>query len=335
MRMRLWWVLAAVLCLIGHQAHAARPQWAADDGQPSPAVAVPALLPDEAAMVAALDPWPQLDGKPILADDVVSDESIYAVPPPTPEEERINNGGVHLDLDLFYSDKYVYRGVNHDDVVAHGNSLNLLIDGKMTFDFGKYPHPFVGVFTNIFDADPLSRFQEIRPYVGLDWNLRPFLLEVGNITYIYPQREDFDQNEAYGKITIDDSLLFGTDQPILSPYVLGAYEYQKNQGWYLEAGIKHDFPIRDLDLVLTVQADVGYIFRLREQFVFVNDVQDTGWQHAEVGMSASYSLNTLLNFSRRYGEFSLKGYMFYSDRLSRNITANDIFWGGGGIGFKY
>jgi len=298
-------------------------------------VAAPALLPDEAAMLAALDPRPQLDGRPILADEVVSDESIYAVAPPTPEEERINNGGVYLDLDLIYSDKYVYRGVNHDDVVDHGNSLNLLIDGKMTFDFGKYPHPFVGVFTNIFDADPLSRFQEIRPYVGLDWNLRPFLLEAGNITYIYPQREDFDANEAYGKITIDDSLLFRTEQPILSPYVLGAYEYQRNQGWYLEAGVRHDFPIRDLDLVLTVQADVGYILRLRQQFVFINDVQDTGWQHAEVGLSASYSLNTLLNLSRRYGEFTLKGYMFYSDRLNRNITANDVFWGGGGIGFKY
>lgn len=328
-------MLAAVLCLIGHPAQGAPPPQAQDDAQSSLAVAVPALLPDEAAVLAALDPTPPLDAQPILADDVVSDESIYAVAPAVPEEERINNGGVHFDLDLIYSNKYVYRGVNHDQVVTHGNSLNLLIDGKMTFDFGKQPHPFVGVFTNIYDADPVSRFQEIRPYLGVDWNLRPFLLEVEHISYIYPQREDFDANEVLGKITIDDSLLFRTEQPIFSPYFLGAYEYKRNEGWYLETGIKHDFPIRDWDLVLTLQADVAYIFRLPQQFVFINNVQDSGWQHAELGLSAAYSLNTLLNLSRRSGEFSLKGYLFYSDRLSRNITANDVFWGGAGIGFKY
>ena len=88
--------------------------------------------------------------------------------------QELNNGGVHFSLDFAYANRYVYRGVNHDDVATHGNSLNLLFDGRLEFDLGKYPHPFVELFTNIYDADPVSRFQEIRPIVGADWDVKPF-----------------------------------------------------------------------------------------------------------------------------------------------------------------
>ncbi|HEX4056583.1 MAG TPA: hypothetical protein VHX86_20170 [Tepidisphaeraceae bacterium] len=255
--------------------------------------------------------------------------------PPEWGDQHLNNGGTHFSLDFAYANKYVYRGLDHDVVASHGNSLNLLIDGRLEFDFGKYPHPFVELFTNIYDADPISRFQEIRPIVGADWNLRPFDLELENIDYIYPDREAFNVPEIDTKITFDDSLLFDTAKPIFSPYVLGAFVYQKNQGWYLEFGVKHDFSFEDLGLVITPEVNVGWISGLNQQFVIVNPVHNTGWQHFEFGVTISYSLNVLLNVSKRYGEFDVKGYGFYDDRLSTYITASNAVWGGIGLGFKY
>jgi hypothetical protein len=266
-------------------------------------------------------------------------EDPFSSGPATPAsawgDQHLNNGGTHFSLDFAYANRYVYRGVDHDTVATHGNSLNLLFDGRLEFDLGRYPHPFVELFTNIYDADPLSRFQEIRPIAGADWNLRPIDLEVEHVSYIYPEREDFNLPEVDTKITLDDSLLFDTEKPIFSPYVLGAYVYQKNQGWYIETGLKHDFVFEDIGLVISPQVDIGWISGLKQQFVILNPLHDTGWQHFEVGVTVSYSLNVLLNLSKRLGEFDVKGYGYYDNRLSSDITATNAVWGGVGLGFKY
>jgi hypothetical protein len=277
----------------------------------------------------------QSNPEPIFADDVNDDNSVYSVPPPPRAEEGVNAGGVHLELNADYANRYVYRGVDHDKVAAHGNSLNLLLDGKLTFDLGKYPHPFVGLFTNIYDSDPISRFQEIRPFFGFDWNLRPFLIEVGHTSYIYPERETLNTSEIYAKLTIDDSFFFHTDHPVLSPYIYGAYDYQQNNGWYLEAGLKHDFYIGETGLVITASADVGYVSEFRQQFIFTQATGGNGFQHAEAGLSGRYSLNNFFNIPMRYGEFDLQGFAFYTHKLSNSVQADNILWGGGGIGFKY
>ncbi|MGD0464231.1 MAG: hypothetical protein ABSB74_17245 [Tepidisphaeraceae bacterium] len=274
-----------------------------------------------------------------LNESLTAQEDPYSSGPPSPApqwgDQHLNNGGAHFSLDFAYANRYVYRGVDHDIVASHGNSLNLLFDGRLEFDLGRYPHPFVELFTNIYDADPLSRFQEIRPIAGADWNLRPFDLELEHVSYIYPEREEFNLPEVDTKITFDDSLLFNTEKPIFSPYVLGAYVYQKNQGWYVETGLKHDFAFQDIGLVISPQVDVGWISGLIQQFVILNPLHNTGWQHVEVGVTVSYSLNVLLNLSRKFGEFDVKGYGYYDDRLSSNITATNAVWGGMGLGFKY
>ena len=54
-----------------------------------------------------------------------------------------------------------------------------------------------------------------------------------------------------------------------------------------------------------------------------------------MGAIANYSLNTLLNVTRRYGEFSLQGYLFYTDGIDHDLRADTQLWGGVGINFKY
>src|SRR5207237_2207700 len=117
------------------------------------------------------------------------DQSVYAPPAPPREAEAINAGGVHIGLVVRYLTDYVYRGIDRSEVGGHEDAPNLQFDGKLSFDLGQLPHPFVGVFVNVFDSDPVSRFQEIRPFMGFDWTLRPFVIEAGNIFYIFPERD--------------------------------------------------------------------------------------------------------------------------------------------------
>lgn len=261
-------------------------------------------------------------------------ESVYAPPSPPREDEGINQGGVNLDLTVKYLTDYVYRGIDHSEVGGAEDAPNLQFDGSLEFDLGKLPHPFVGVFANVYDSDPRSRFQEIRPYFGLELPLKPFTFAGGNTTYIFPERDQFNTGEAWGKITLDDSFLFHTERPVFQPYALAAYDYDLNHGWYFEVGIRHDIPIENLGVTLSLVADVAYIQGMRQQFVFVSP-QDTGFQHYDIGLIGRYSLNTLFNAPQRFGQWTLEGYLFYTDGINQDVYADTQLWGGIGIGFKY
>lgn len=299
-----------------------------------------AALADDTATALA-DRLSQSDTSNVVLASVLGDQQDPFASSPaieTPSQwtnEPANNGGANLSIDFAYANKYFYRGVNHDAVASHGNSLNLLFDGRLEFNLGQYPHPFVELFTNIYDADPLSRFQEIRPIAGADWDVKPFDFQLSEVSYIYPERENYNYPEIDIKITLDDYLLLNTDKPVLSPYILGAFEYQKNEGWYVEFGFRHDFVFEDLGLTVSPQLAVAWISGLRQQFVFINNVRNTGWQHLEVGGTLSYSLNHLLDVSKKFGEFDVKAFGYYDEHLNSRITASNGFWGGIGLGFKY
>src|SRR4051812_28216114 len=77
------------------------------------------------------------------------DESVYA-PPSTPREDQgINQGGVNLDLKITYLTDYIYRGVDHSHFPSRSKNLNFQFDTTISFNLGKLPHPFIGVFANI------------------------------------------------------------------------------------------------------------------------------------------------------------------------------------------
>jgi hypothetical protein len=318
---------------------------------PGPAPAIPAA-PVAAQADAPAGVVPTGLVQPITLSAQPDDESVYAMPTPAKEGEGVNAGGVKLDLTMLYLNQNVYRGISHSikssgppagsgvNAEPKGTSANFNLDARLEFDLGKFPHPFVGVVGNMYDSDPVSRFQEVRPIVGATWNIRPITLEGGNISYFYPEREDLNTAEFYGKISLDDSFLFHTQHPLLSPYAFGAYDYDKNKGWYFEAGVTHDFVFEDWGLTLTVFGDAAYIMGFQQQFVYIDDpsttgFHTTGFQHYDVGAKAAYSLNALLNIPKRYGEFDLVGNLTYTDGLSSNIRADTVLWGGGGIQFKY
>jgi hypothetical protein len=303
------------------------------------------LMVATAATFAGTEPFatpPEMSAiRPLhLVDDP---ETIYAPLAPPPPNSGVNNGGVNLQLTANYLTDYVYRGVdlsepgalNPAEAGRHASedAPNLQFDGKMSFDFGRWPHPFIGVFVNVFNDDPISRFQEVRPYFGFDWKVRPLLITAGWQAYIYPERDDFNTAEVFLRIELDDSVLLHTDRPFLQPYIYGAYDHDRYDGFYIEAGIKHEMPIGETGITLTFVADVAYVYN--NGFFTRRAGDDIGFQHYDVGVIGTYPLNSLFNVSRRYGDWKLRGYLYYTDGLESNLRADTQFWGGVGISFEY
>ncbi|HVT90387.1 MAG TPA: hypothetical protein VHD56_16155 [Tepidisphaeraceae bacterium] len=262
-------------------------------------------------------------------------ESVYAPPMLPRDDQGINQGAVHFDLSVGYFTDYVYRGIEIFEPPGAEDRPNLQVDSRLSFDLGKLPHPFVDVFVNYADADPISSFQEIRPVLGAEWNIRPLIVSAGHTSYIYPNRDQFATSEVWGKIQIDDSYFLRTAKPLLSPYILAAYDYDLYNGWYFEAGVSHDFPIEDTGLTITANAHAAYV-RGFELFAIDPASKDVnGFQHYQLGLIATYSLNTLFNFPTRYGSWSLQGFVYYTDKIDEDLNANTQIWGGAGIAFHY
>jgi hypothetical protein len=275
-------------------------------------------------------------------------ESIYA-PPETAgadEQQGANTGGVNFAFTFGGWTDYIYRGIDRSESGGSEDSPNLQFDGRMRFDLGRWPSLFVGVFTNVYDSDPISRFQEIRPYFGLDATIRPLKIAVGNTFYIFPERDEFNTAELWARLTVDDSYFFRTRDPVLSPYVLAAWDYDTYNGLYLEFGVRHDFAVEDTPLTISPVASVAYVsgnkmFRRPTghvpdpAFDFAAGGTDSGFQHYEVGLETTYNLNGLLNIPARYGKLDFKGYLFYTDGLNNHLRADTELYGGIGIGFSY
>ena len=261
-------------------------------------------------------------------------DNVYE-PSSTPRPEQwTNQGGGHFSLETSYFSTYMFRGIDQSTAPVR-NEKALQFDGRLSFDLGKLPHPFVGVFSNVFNSDPVSRFEEVRPYMGLDWTIRPVTFSTGFNGYIFPNREGIDTQEVWVRISVDDSRLFHGAKPFLSPYVYGAYDFDKYKGFYLEAGLKHDFDIGDTGLVLTAVGDFAYVAHdryFRSEGIFGIE---TGFQHYDAGLIATYNLNKPLNIPYRYGEWDLKGYFFYTGPVEDGLRANSRVWGGVGLNFRY
>lgn len=305
--MRHWaWAVAAVVALSAVRSYAQ-----ANVAAPDPA----SLFPERANF---------------LADDASG--SFYPQLGRGPDE-LVNRGGVHFDLDTRYLTRYVYRGIDQS-TLGHSPENSLQFDGKLTFDLGKLPHPFVALFANVFNEDPISRFEEVRPTLGVEWTLRPFIFSGGFNTYLFPNRKPLDTQEVWASLAIDDSLLFRVARPILSPYVFAVYDLDLYQGYYFEGGIRHDFVIDELGLTLSPSAHVAYVLN-NPQYALTRGQIESGFQHYGAGLDGKYSLNRLFNFSRRYGEWSVNGYLYYTDGLANHLRADTRIWGGVGMSFSY
>ena len=263
--------------------------------------------------------------------------SVYLQPsdPTYPTDIGVgNNGGVNLDFTFRYLTDYVYRGIDFSDTAGKEDAPTFQFDTRVKFDLGKAPHPYLGVFANVYNSDPISRFQEVRPFFGAAWEIRPLTIDVGLNAYIYPEREDLNTSEYFVKFQLDDSYWLNTERPVLSPYVYGAYDYDRYKGWYFEAGVEHVTELEDTGLGLRLFADVAYVTSYQFYAVEAGG-DDAGFQHYDVGLTLSYSLNAATDLPPRYGTWLIEGYLVYTDGIVGYLQADTQLWGGVGLRFSY
>ena len=260
-------------------------------------------------------------------------ESVYPQVVAQEPPEPLNAGSVHFDLNVSYLTRYVFRGVDQT-TLPNRSENSLQFNGTAEFDLGKLPHPFVGLFVNVFNQDPIARFEEVRPIVGLAWTIKPLTIDFAYQSFIFPNRKNLDTQEVWTSITLDDSRFWNTDRPVFTPYIFGAYDFERYFGFYIEGGVKHDFVIEDTGLTLTPSASIAYVATDR-YFLLAPRQTDTGFQHYEVGLTLSYSLNNVLNIPARFGQWRLKGYLFDDQRINNHLRSDTRLFGGGGLEFSY
>ncbi len=279
-------------------------------------------------------------GQKVAADP--ENQSVYALPAPPTEKTGTNLGGISLASEVRYMTQHIYRGVNITDLIsdvsgkATNGGPNFQFEGYLSFNLDKLPHPFIGIFTNILDADQFSNFEEVRPMIGAEWKIRPLVLTVTNSTYIYPERSAAGTSDVSLKVLLDDAAVLRREKPLFSPYVLAARDYDNYKGWYLEFGVSHEFPIANTGITLTTLANIAYVAD-NDMYIQVNNPKQTnsGFQHYEVGLIAKYNLNQLFNVSQRFGSWNLTGYMNYTDGMDSDLRSASQLWGGGGLELRY
>ncbi len=263
--------------------------------------------------------------------------SIYDVPGRQAGTTQPASAGPALrpELRLTYLTDHVHRGLIRDTLIAHQTAAdarrptNFLLEGRLSLDTDDAPHPFISLLANVVDDDPETHLQEIWPTFGADWRIDPLSIEVGHTYYILPDRHKLNTSEVYLKLTLLDGQLLNREDPILSPYILAAYDYDRYDGWYFELGLSHEFLLPDLGLALTPLARIAYV---QDHRLFAgHDGKHSGWQHYDIGVVTRYGLNTLLNIPDRTGQISLTAYLFYTDGLDDDLRADAQLWGGVGI----
>ncbi|MGC4030463.1 MAG: hypothetical protein QM754_01770 [Tepidisphaeraceae bacterium] len=273
-------------------------------------------------------------------------ESVYALPD-LPSADAVDGAGqVHFGLGVSYFTDYVYRGVEFFQIPGREDNPNFQVDAKLSFDLGKLPHPYVSVFTNAADSDPVNSFEEIRPQAGFDWPIKPLVFSAGYTAYLYPDREELQTNEVFFRVAFDEKTLYH-GEPIPTPYLLAAYDFDKYDGFYLEAGVKYRVPIDELGITLTGVASVAYVSGYR---AYLGDTADIpgffttaatdgdrvdGFQHYQLGLIGQYSISKLFDIPSRFGDFSLRGYLFYTDGMSNDPAATSELWGGASINLEF
>ncbi|MBC7784355.1 MAG: hypothetical protein H7144_10995 [Burkholderiales bacterium] len=275
-------------------------------------------------------------------------QSVYAPPELPSESDGTNQGAVNLDFSAGYFSNYVFRGIEVFKDPEDSEGLNLQFDGKLAFNLGKLPHPFVNLFANIKENDPVSRFQEIRPTLGFDWTIKPLVISAGHTSYIYPDRDESNTSEVFLQIALDENVLFGGNA-VPTPYAMAAYDYDLYDGIYFEAGLKYKLAFDEIGLTMRFSGAVSYLNGIEAQIpddegnlfpgIFTNerteDVSINGLQRWQVGVVADYSLNHLFDVSNRFGEWHIRGYLYYTDDLDDTIRTDSQLWGGAGISFSY
>ena len=289
---------------------------------------------------------------PVLEISAADDTTVWPASPTGPETVYSPPGGpaaatepqgprLNWELTLGYASGYVYRGIDHSATIGdtpaiseEAGGASFQFSGRLTLDSGGPWQAFVEVFSNYWDSDPTSTWQEVRPTVGLQWQSKLSSITMGATGYIYPNRAGDNTNEVFIRVDANDGAILEQEQPILNPYALIAYDLDASGGWYGELGVSHNWAIPGIGLTVTPVARLAYTYRLDEAFIFSTNRSGSGWQHADLGLQLSYQINTLLNLPESDGKWTLGAFIFQTEHLADATLGDSLTWGGINLTWK-
>ena len=268
-------------------------------------------------------------------------------PSPKPAEqeptERAKTIPLSFWLDYTIVSDYVFRGANYSEYAGEGREkpnhqlgVGLSLDtAEVGWNIGTFGFSFWGEWytdQEILDPSSSSTLQELDYCLFWSYEIPQIhtTLEAGWAAITFPQAgtDAYYTNESYISLRFDDSVLFGTESPLLNPYICYAIDTDDIDGSWLEWGISHDFPLNDIGLGSTpVMRDIT----ITPSFVMGIDNGQYGPSmrvaHLQYGLNLCYDLSGALNIPQEYGSISLTAFVYFSDAV-HDAFLNDELYGG-------
>jgi len=276
---------------------------------------------------------------------------------------------VSFSIDYTLVSDYVFRGVNFSEYPREGREkLNHQLGIGFEIDTADLGLP-IGVFGASMWFEWYAGQQRISPWTGSNLQEADYVLywksalgetglelELGWIAYHFPFirksgspiPSDFAYtNEAYVTVSYDDSKLFGTDSPVLSPYVSYYQDVDDIRGGWLEIGVGHDFALADCaalkdtpilkDLTVSPLLVLGIDHRWYDKAGFgADNAVGTRLGNLTYGLNISYDLSGALGLPEQIGSLTVAGFLNYCQSFHDDSPAvGDEFYGGMTVGWAW
>lgn len=290
------------------------------------------------------------------------DEAPDGAAPAEDADEPVKSLPVEFTIDYVLVTDYVWRGINLSEYRGEGREkLNHQLDLSATANLKDLGLPDFGSVTldvwfeyyvgnESLDAAADNKLQEVDYTVAWEYEIpkTPLTVEAGWIAYVFPHAggKAHESFEVYGRVGLDDSKLFGTEDPVLSPSVAYYYDYDSVKAGFLITTIEHEFAMDDLargaavlrDITLTPAAsfilDNRYLDKAIGPAPGHSRHKSTSLSSVDVGVEAGYDLGKALDLPDDCGSLKLSVFANYSHPLRRDLLANE-FYGGLRIGWKW
>ena len=153
--------------------------------------------------------------------------------------------------------------------------------------------------------------------------------------------------ELYVKLSFDDSKLFGTEEPILNPYVYYGIDVDLGRyGSWIELGVSHDFELADCgcgDVPILKHTTVtpSVVLGIDHRFLDKVAVEGEGTEgpatrlaNIVYGLEANVDMSAVLGIPEQFGSVSLGTFLNYSQAF-RDDLLDDELWGGVKLGWSW
>ena len=262
----------------------------------------------------------------------------------------------NIGVDYTITSDYIWRGINlsepageRGDVPNHQLNVWLEIptDRFGTFSASVWFVWYAG--QTLITPTEDTKLQEVDYILSWAYALKPIdtTVTLGWIAYTFPPfaGDAHTTYELFVKLEYDDSKLWGTEGPVLSPYFYYGIDLDlaEHASW-MEFGISHEFALADCEalentalkhMTITPALVLGIDHRYLDKFAGVSGVSpSTRLAFINYGVSVGYDISAALGIPEKYGSVSMSGFLNFSQALNQTLL-NDEFYGGATVSYAW